>query len=139
MSTILRAAGPAFDVDAFLPGCGLLIDRVYRRGEARFSRTKPGGTALETSGLTVLVSGAGLDDFAGQVRDATDFLSRHGAEVRRLVEVVGVDGVSLDFAIARRGEAAQVDGFPADLVRLAGACGIGLELSHYRVGQGGGA
>jgi hypothetical protein len=48
-----------------------------------------------------------------------------------LVGFPGVAGVVLDFGVAWRDVAARSNQFPADLVRLAGACGIALELSHY--------
>jgi hypothetical protein len=70
------------------------------------------------------------------VTDAVAFLSEHDAEVRRLVSFPGVTSVVLDFGLAWRDVAAQSDQFPADLVRLAGACGIALELSHYPVCDG---
>jgi hypothetical protein len=86
--------------------------------------------------LNVAVSEAGFHDFAAQVSDAVAFLLEHDAEVRRLVGFPGVAGVVLDFGLAWRDVAAQSDEFPADLVRLAGACGIALGLSHYPVSDG---
>ena len=61
-----------------------------------------------------------------------------GLGTGRLVEVQhgdGVAGVVLDFAIAMRDVAAQSDEFPAELVRLSGACGVALALSRYAVSR----
>ncbi len=132
MSTILRADGETFDVDAFIAGTDWRVDRVYRRGEPRLP-SKPGRGTSERSGLSVLVSAAGLDHFPAQLRDAAAFLAAHAGEIRRLIAFPGVAGVSLDFAVAWRDVTAQSDGFPPEVVRLAGACEIGLELSHYHV------
>jgi hypothetical protein len=131
MSAILRASGSEFDVDAFVAGSSLEVVTVYRRGEA--ARTAPNGRKLDRSGLNVEVSDAGFNDFDEQLRDAVEFLTRHEAEVRRLVAFPGVEGVVLDFGVAWRDVAAQFERFPAELVRLAGACGIALELSHYPI------
>lgn len=138
MSALLRASGPDFDVDAFVADCGWRIARVFHRGDARANlpRARTGERKYEESGLNVVVSEAGLDDFAAQITDAVAFLSEHDAEVRRLVDFPGVTGIVLDFGVARRDVAAQSDQFPADLVRLAGACGIALELSNYPISDG---
>ena len=133
MSTILRADGETFDVDAFIAGTDWRVDRVYRRGEPRLP-SKPGRGTSERSGLSVLVSAAGLHDFPAQLRDAAAFLETYAGEIRRLVAFPGVAGVSLDFAVAWRDVAAEFNSFPPELVRLAGACGIGLDLSHYPAG-----
>jgi hypothetical protein len=67
--------------------------------------------------------------------DASDFLTESASEVRRLVASPGVTGVVLDFGIACGDVIAPSDYIPAELVRLAGACGIALELSHYPVSE----
>jgi hypothetical protein len=133
LAAVLRASGLEFDVDRFVAPCDWRIDKVFHRGEARGPTTRPGGRKNEESGLNVLVSDADFDRFAEQVRDAVAFLTDGAAEVRRLVTFPGVTGVVLDFGIAWRDVAAQSDQFPAELVRLAGASGIALELSHYPV------
>lgn len=133
MSAVLRASGPDFDVDAFVADCDWNIAKVFHRGEARNPRRTE--RKCQESGLNVVVSVAGFHEFPKQLEDAVEFLTRSAAEVRRLVTFPGVTGVVLDFGIAWRDVAAQSDQFPAELVRLAGACGIGLELSHYPVSE----
>jgi hypothetical protein len=128
---VLRAIGRDFDVDAFLTGSRLKPCRVFRRGEPRFSGSQPRGPTLEESGLNVVVSDADFDEFLKQVADATAFLVAEAEEIRRLRTFPGVDDVTLDFGIERRDVVVQSDHFPADLIRAAGALGLGIELSQY--------
>ena len=133
MATVLRASGPDFDIDAFVADCEWDIVKVYHRGEALLPKTQPDERKHTESGLNVVVSDAGFHEFADQIEDAIEFLTDSAFEVRRLVTFPGVTGVVLDFGIAWRDAVAQSDQFPAELVRLAGSCGIALELSHYPV------
>jgi len=128
---VLRAHGAEFDVDAFVAGSPWSDINVYRRGEAKHPRSKPNGERLSKSRLDVAISEADFDAFRIQVEDATRFLRCHATEIKRLVRFVGVEAVGLDFPISRRDVFLQSDTFPADLVRLAGDCGIYLEQSHY--------
>jgi hypothetical protein len=138
LAAVLRASGRDFDVDSFVDGCHWRIAAVFHRGDARARRPHAGadGRRCEESGLNVVVSEAGFHEFATQVSDAVAFLSDQDAAVRRLVAFPSVTDVVLDFGVAWRDVVAQSDRFPADLVRLAGACGIALELSHYPVSGG---
>jgi hypothetical protein len=68
--------------------------------------------------VSIDVSGADFSQLPRQVEDAIAFLERHTEEVE------------LDFGIARRDVPAQFDSFPARLVSLAGAPGLGLTISH---------
>jgi hypothetical protein len=132
VAAVLRAAGSDFDVDAFLAGCTLPVLQEYRRGEP-LDPAHPSGRLNRLSGVSVEVSEAGFDQFAEQVAEAVAFLGAEGEQVRRLVGWPGVEGVTLDFGLAWRDVVAQTYHFPADLVRLAGALGLALELSHYPV------
>jgi hypothetical protein len=136
LAAVLRASGPDFDVDAFVAESDWSIAKVFHRGQALLPETQPGGRKRAESGLNVVVSEADFHEFAEHVRDAIAFLTDDSAEVRRLVGFPGITGVVLDFGIAWRDAVAQSDRFPADLVRLAGACGIALEISHYPVSDG---
>jgi hypothetical protein len=135
LAAVLRASGSDFDVDAFVADCNWNVARAFRRGEVLL-KTQPDGRKREESGLNVVVSEAGFHAFAGQLKDAVEFLTENAAEVRRLVGFSGVTAVVLDFGIAWRDVVAQSDQFPAELVRLAGASGIALKLSHYPVSDG---
>lgn len=131
MAAVLRADGKAFDVDRFCAATRLAADAVYRRGEPVFPATQPDGRRHDRSGVHIVVSEATFDDLPGQVREATAFLLTHRADVAELVGLPGVEGVVLDFGITRRDVAVQCDVLPPELVRAAGALGLGIELSHY--------
>lgn len=133
MSAVLRASGPDFDVDAFVPHPDWTIANVFHRGEPRLPHSQQDWGTHRHSGLYIVVSDADLRDFAGQVANAIEFLSAYAEEVRTLAGWPGMDGVVLDFGIERRDTATQCDCFPAELVRLAGACGLALELSQYPI------
>jgi hypothetical protein len=133
---VLRASGSDFDVDAFVADCRWNIATVFRRGDGLLPKTKPDGRERNESGLNVVVSEADFHQFAEQLRDAAEFLTESAAEIRRLVAFPGVTSVVLDFGIARRDVVAQSDQFPREVVRLAGACGIALGLSHYPISDG---
>lgn len=122
---------PDFDVDAFLADCDWDVSPVFRRGEVRLPRTEPEG--CRGSGFNLKLSAAGFHALDAQVRDVVAFLATQADEVRRLVAFPGVSTVVIDFGIARRDVVAQSDRFPAELVRLAGACGVALELSQYPI------
>jgi hypothetical protein len=71
----------------------------------------------------------------GQVVDAIAFLKKHKATLARLRAIPEVEDVRLDFAldlrIDRENVFAQFDYLPPELVSLAGALRIGLEISIY--------
>lgn len=133
MPAVVRAYGTDFDVDGFLAACDLPICAVNRRGEARRPASQPDGPRNQRSGVHISVSDADFDDFAGQVTEAIDFLRKNNVELQRLCGWGGVDDVTLDFGIERRDVALQCDYFPAELVRLAGLLGMGIELSQYPI------
>lgn len=131
MSAVLRAYGAAFDVDAFLAGCTLPVCAVKRPGEPVFSASQPDGRRHEQSGVHVAASDADFGEFPRQVAEATAFLRAEAEQVRRLVEWPGVEGVTLDFGVARRDVAVQCDHLPTELVQLAASLGLAIELSQY--------
>lgn len=89
------------------------------------------------SGFTVDVSRGSKSSLTGQVSDAVAFLKRHGDAFSVLRAAPGVEDMRLDFPIHLRIDRetvmAQFDYFPPELVSLAGALGLGLELSIYPV------
>lgn len=76
------------------------------------------------------VSQCDFDDFPGQLSDAHVFLSANAADLTLLMGSAEAAGV-LDFAVEFRDEGFQFRIFPPTVVRLAGAMGLGLELSLY--------
>ena len=131
MSTVLRAYGDDFDVDAFRAGCTLPVCAVKRRGQPVFPASQPDGRRHERSGVHVSVSDAEFDNLQQQVIDATEFLRVETEQILRLREFPGVDRVTLDFGIEPRDVAVQCDYLSPELVRLAGSLGLGIEISQY--------
>ncbi len=131
MACVLRVSGRDFDVDAYLSRGVLVPSAVYRRGEARFP-TLPRARKRPESGFNIVISKKEFSDFAGQVKDARAFLSRHRRAILALRRRKGVEGAVLDFGVERRPDAVvQVQAFPEELVRLAGLLGLALMLSYY--------
>jgi hypothetical protein len=131
VSAVLRADGDTFDVDAFLADSTLPVCAVYRRGEPVLPTSQPLGRRHERSGVHVLASDAGFEEFPRQVAEAAAFLLAEFNQVQRLCGWPGVARVTLDFGVVRRDVAVQCDVLPPELVRVAGSLGIAIELSHY--------
>jgi hypothetical protein len=127
---VLRVTGKHFDADRYLAASGLSAYQVYRAGEP--SR---GGKLHEVSGFRVQVSRRSGANVPEQVADAIVFLEEHQQALIALRSAPGVDDMRLDFAIDlridRQKVMAQYDYFPSKLVSLAGAVGLGLEISIY--------
>ena len=132
---IPRASGAEFDPDRFLEDSSFDLCKVYRRGEPRHPKTKPSGARYQTSGMNITVSDASWSELSAQIVDAERFFKTHNREIERLASSPGVSDLTLDFPVELRigGDniVAQFESFPASLVRLAGALGVGLELSIY--------
>jgi len=129
MSCVFCIRG-TFDPDRFLAESKLEADRIWHQGEEVFK-----GRVAKDSGFSVLVSAADMDDLEGQLRDAIAFLLKNEAELQRLRRLAGVSGATLDFGIAQRDLYARFIPLPPELVQLAGACGLGIELSLYAVSE----
>ena len=131
---ILRVAGKQLDVDRHLAVSGLTADKVFRAGEPRWM-SQPDGKRNEMSGFTVEVSRGSSSCLDEQANDAIGFLRQHEAALARLRAAPGVEDMRLDFRvdlrIDRQNVMAQFDYFPPELVSLAGALGLGLEISIY--------
>lgn len=110
---VLRADGEAFDPGAFL------------------SRFPIPGASVRGAGFSALVSDRPGDDLPGQCCDAVSFLRANAAALRELTPLLGTEGVALDFGVWRKDTLSQYLRFPAELVALAGALCIGLEISVY--------
>jgi len=131
VSTVIRVYGRDFDVDTFVATCTLPVCTVKRRGEPVLAASQPDGRRHEQSGVHVLASDADFTLFPAQVGDAIAFLRSHGVELRRLRTFAGVETATLDFGIERRDVAVQSDRLPAELLRLAAALDLDIELSQY--------
>ncbi len=131
---VLRVAGTQFDADKYLALSGLEATTVFHRGEPR-SAAKPSGKLNGHSGFTVDVSDASRDGIGGQITDAIAFLKENGNAVRMLRAAPGVEDVFLDFPVDLRIDGVNVivqsDYLSPELVSLAGALGLGIEISIY--------
>ena len=123
---VLRASGDYFEPQRFLDDSAFLPCNVFRKGER-----KAQNRSWTSSGFTVVVSEASGDDLAQQIQDAIEFLRMHGEEIVRLRRFEGLDDVDLDFGVNRKNGFLQSSYLPPELVTLAGALGVGVEISIY--------
>lgn len=130
MSTVLRASGKTFDVDAFLAECDWEVVKVFKLG-APVRASKPDGPANQFFGFNAAVADAAFGDMEKQIEQATRFLTAEREEVIRLVHFEGVEGVSVDFTVKWRPVAAQGESLPPKLIKAAGDCGIGIDITIY--------
>jgi len=125
----LRATGKTFDVDRFLKRCPWKASAIFHRGDVR------GKTTAGSSSFNIGVSDASWCDLSAQIRDATKFIIRNGASLRRLRRFPGVESVTLDFPIECRLNPkavwVQEERFPEVLLELAGKYGLEIALSIY--------
>lgn len=129
MPTVLRASGVNFDVDAFLAKSKFKPYRIYHKGDPRSKR--PGKTERsKESGLCLDAADADFDDLPGQIRQTMAFLKRNQKELKKLTTFPGVEA-AIDFGFTKRDVIIQFDRFPAELIRLAGALGLAIEISLY--------
>jgi hypothetical protein len=123
---VLRASGADFDPQGFLDDSAFVPCNIFRKG-ARKAENR----SWPSSGFTVVVSEASGDDLAQQIQDAIEFLRKHEEEVARLRRFAGLDGVDLDFGVNRKNGFLQSSRLPPALLTLAGALGVGVEVSTY--------
>jgi hypothetical protein len=131
VSAVIRVYGKDFNVDEFVANCALPVCTIKRRGEPVFAASQPDGRRHEQSGVHVLASEADFSEFPAQVDEAIAFLRANEVELLRLRTFAGVETATLDFGIERRDVAVQSDRLPAELLRLAGALDLDIELSQY--------
>jgi hypothetical protein len=123
---VLRATGDCFEPQGFLDDSSLVPCNIFRKGER-----KAQNRSWSSSGFTVVVSEASGDDLAQQIQDAIEFLRMHKTEVARLMRFEGLEGVDLDFGVNRKNDFLQSSRLPPELLTLAGALGVGVEVSIY--------
>jgi hypothetical protein len=82
-----------------------------------------------------LIADVGHEDseFKAQLREAEQFLTQHKAALFTLTTAPGFETAELDFGVWNKAPEimAQSHSFPAELVALAGQCGVGLTVSMY--------
>jgi len=131
MSAVLRVYGCSLDIDDVLKRTQWTLCSVQRCGERRFPDSSKNDELFSINAIFVDMSAADLSDLGRQIEDVIQFLSLHADQVESLIASEGVEEAVIDFGIAKRDHVAQVDVFPAALVRSAGKLGLGLSLSQY--------
>jgi hypothetical protein len=135
MAAILRISGVQFDPDGFCARSALEPCAVWRIGEPRLPQSQPNGAKHDTNGMNIVCSDAGFEDFQRQIDETILFLRRYRDDLAKLSRSLAVEILTLDFGIQARDVIVQCDYLPPELIRVAGELGIGIELSHYPVGQ----
>lgn len=126
---VLHASGEQFAVDAFLSESSLAPYSVYHRGDP-IHKVARHQKYCEVSGFKLDASSAD-GDLEAECADVLQFLRTHASELARLAQFPGVTDIRLDFAYYRRKTFFQCDYLPPELLFLAGALRIGIELSLY--------
>jgi Domain of unknown function (DUF4279) len=123
---VFRASGDEFKPHEFLASSLFNACNVFRKGEPR------GKTSIwNSSGFTVEVSAASGNELRKQVQDAVEFLVTNREEIVRLKDCTGLSDIRLDFGINRKNGFLQCSYLPPQLLELAGALKVGIELSIY--------
>jgi hypothetical protein len=130
MPVVVRAYGKNFDVDAFLAHCTLPVCAVKHLGTPVHPASEPDGRRYTESGVHVLAGDGDFSDFPLQVEQAIAFLRSNESELRRLSTFPGVEIATLDFGIEHRDVIFQFDRLSAELLQLAGALGLDIEISQ---------
>ena len=128
MCCVLRASGPAFDVDAFLRTSDWKPCAVYHQGDKRYPR---GEKRCDRSGFNLDIGDVEEDDLDKQIEQSIDFLRLNEEEITRLRHYPGLESMGLDFGVDFKDSPIQSYRFPAVLVGLAGALGLELEVTLY--------
>jgi hypothetical protein len=123
---VLRASGDNFQPHKFLDESAFVPCNAFLKGER-----KAKDCAWDSSGFTVVISEASGDNFAQQIQDAVEFLRQHKEELARLMRCEGLDDARIDFGVSRKNGFLQSSYLPPELITLAGALGIGVEISIY--------
>jgi hypothetical protein len=131
MPCIIAAGGRDFDVDAFLVECTMPVTTTARRGRPRFPNSKSDSGLHEYSSIQISISDADFDNFDLQVAHAIAFLVANVAQLERLCRFPNLEEARLDFGIYKGHATVHCDYLPPELVRAAGAIGLGIEISHY--------
>jgi hypothetical protein len=127
------ASGRTFEVDSFLQRTTLVADVVFHRGQPL---KVPKGKLLPWSGFSITINHTRVfGDLSPQIPKALRFLRKHQRELLRLSRAPGVSDLRLVFPCCRPAGTYGVERFPAELVGLAGACRISIELSFYPDGD----
>ena len=129
MSCILRVAGEKLDINELLD-VEWEPEVYWVKGEPRL-QSRPNGEKHLTSGANYCISDADFDEFTLQKEEVIKYLYENEEKIKAIQNLSAHEGAYLDFAIEQRDVAVQCDSFPPELIKLAGALGLGIEISQY--------
>jgi hypothetical protein len=130
---MLRIVGEQLDLDALLATLPVKPTMVYRKGEPR-SSLRPDGGVHEKSGAGFLAGVAPFGDFDAQKIKAVEFLTTHQNDLIQVLQLPGIEFALLDFSMEQKNDVVvQRASMGTELVKLAGAMGLDLEISYYPV------
>ena len=140
MPCVLRASvEDGESLERFLRATTLPITKVYRPGELGFRTIRGKRRRVRIPSVNIHVAGGGWDSLVdGAVRVfRKGFLVRHAADLRRLRWILHSSGWVLDFGVQEPGPdiAIECHVIPVDVIRLAAAFEMQLELSIYRYSE----
>lgn len=129
---MLHITGKKLDLDAALKSLPVKPSQTLRRGTLlpALCPSRPAKRRLRSS-LSIVASRADFDQPKKQVTDATRFLRKHTAGLRRVCRRSDVDDARLDFGIYKRDAFMQAEHFSLELIELMGKIGLSLEISLY--------
>jgi hypothetical protein len=85
--------------------------------------------------LNISLSDAEMDELKRQVSDAIAFLKEFAPQMQELSAHDGLNSWGLDFGIRQRGNPAETDTFPAELLVAMATNRLDLTLSRYLVSE----
>ncbi|RPJ53883.1 MAG: hypothetical protein EHM23_30090 [Acidobacteria bacterium] len=113
--------------------CVLRVSAINIQEVLQSTRLRPYRVGADTAHFEV--SDAKVGDFEQEIRDATGYLRSNETQLRKMFSSFeNIEG-TLDFSVAWRDVAVQVDVLPPELLRLAGELGLAIALSHYPLSE----
>ncbi len=132
---VLHVSSSRDSFGRFLAATRLPVYQCHEKGDVKNARKS---TIYDDYGFSCNVSERAWSDASGQIEDAVRFLEVHSAELRALTSQHQIDDIRLDFPLESRLSeevVAQYDYLPVCLVRSCAEYGIGIEISHYALGE----
>ena len=136
MSCMLRIIGEKFDVDNFIKKSKIEPLNIFHKGEPKF-KTKPRGQKISHSGLSIETSKADFNNLSQQIKDTINYLNKNKLKLKHLSKTKGIDFATLDFGIDLRIDKEKIliqsELLPNKLLKIAGECGLDIEISIYPI------
>lgn len=127
--TVIKLHSNRDSFRSFAERCPLKDVKALEKGEVLSSRR-----VRDEYRLNIGFSRKDWDDLPGQVRDAKQFLKKHGGWIRQAMRGRKITSAYIDFPVdCRLNEkiAVQQDFFDSELLELCGRYGLGINLANY--------